>query len=210
MTDSNQLKTGTTTLGIVCKDGIIVAADRRMTAGYHIFAEGVEKVIPINDRMVLTIAGGVADANLLVKLTKAETRLAKLKLGRHNTAKEAASMLGNLVFNNIRSLGGITHFVFAARNNDNTFELHDIFPDGTVTKVAKYICSGSGSPYAEGVIEAAYKKDMSVAEGITLAKKAINTAIQKDSASGNGADIYKLTVNGVEKVESIIAVATIQ
>ena len=56
---TEQLKTGTTTLAIVCKDGIVIAADKRMTSGTHIFAEGVEKVIPIDERNVLTIAGEV-------------------------------------------------------------------------------------------------------------------------------------------------------
>jgi proteasome beta subunit len=203
---AEQLKTGTTTLGIVCKDGIVLASDKRMTSGREIFAEGVEKISAINDRMMLTMAGSVQPAVATIKLIKAETKLNKLRINRHNTVKEVANLIGNIVTSNLYRSGGyaITQFVFAGKNDDNSFELYDIYPDGTVTQIRKFHCSGSGSPYASGVLEALYKSDISIAEGVLLAKKALQSAIQKDSASGNGADIYKLTKNGVEKVESIV------
>ena len=198
-----QLKTGTTTLAIVCKDGIVVAADKRATAGNLIAMTDVDKVIPVNNRMMLTIAGSVSDAQLLVKLIKAETRLNQMRLGRQNTAKEVANLIGNLVYNQLRSAGGVTHFLFAAQNVDNTFEVYDIYPDGSVSLVKDFISSGSGSVFAFGVLEAMYKKDLTIADGVVLAKKSIASAIAKDNASGSGADIYKLTKNGVEKVETL-------
>ncbi|HLP79458.1 MAG TPA: proteasome subunit beta [Acidobacteriota bacterium] len=206
---TEQLKTGTTTLGILCKDGVVIAADRRMTAGNLIsLKEGIEKVIPINNQAVLTIAGGVADAVLFIKLIKAETRLNKLRLGRENTPREMASLIGNIVYNNIRSQGSVTHFLLAAKGKDG-FELFDIFPDGTVTKIPRFISTGSGSYFAEGVLETLYKKDTAVAEALDIAKKALHASMTKDTATGNGVDIYKLTKNGVEKVETITLSASI-
>lgn len=204
---TEQIKTGTTTLGIVCKDGIIVAADKRATSGHMIANGNVEKVVQISDRALITIAGTVSDAMLLIKLIKAESKLNKLRLNRANTAKELASLIGSMVYSNIRKMSmipGITHFLLAAKNDDSTFELYDIFVDGSVFKYETFISSGSGSVFALGVLETLYKKDMTIAEGIQLAKKSLHAAIVKDSASGNGADIYKLTANGVEKVETII------
>lgn len=198
-----QLKTGTTTLAIVCKDGVVVAADKRATAGNLIAMTDVEKVIPVNGKMMLTIAGSVSDAQLLVKLIKAETRLNQLRLGRQNTSKEVANLIGSLVYNQLRGAGGVTHFLFAAQNVNDTFEVYDIYPDGSVSLVKDFISSGSGSVFAFGVLEAMYKKGLSIDEGIALAKKSIASAIAKDTASGNGADIYKLTKNGVEKVETL-------
>jgi proteasome beta subunit len=207
-----KLSTGTTTLSIVCKDGIVVAADKRMTAGRHIFAEGVEKVIPINNKMMLTIAGSVQPAQTAVKLIKAETKLNKLRLGRENTVKEVANILASLTRSTMARSGGYeaVHFLFAGQNADGSFELYDCFPDGTVTPIRKYQCSGSGGSFAEGVLEALYTPNMSVTDALVLAKKALNSAVQKDSASGNGADLYKLTKNGVEKAETINLRAVIE
>jgi proteasome beta subunit len=198
------IKTGTTTLGIVCKDGIVLAADCRATAGHLVVQRDVEKVIPINDRMVVTIAGSVSDIMKTIKYIKAETRLNKLKIGRHNSAKEAANLIGNMVYYNIRSMGSVTHFVFAGMNDDGSFELYDIFPDGSTNKIKTFVASGSGSVFADGVLETSYKADMTIAQGVDLAKKALHASLLKDSASGNGANIYKLTKDGVEKVETII------
>lgn len=198
-----KISTGTTTLGMICTDGIVMAADKRATAGHAIVMRDVEKVVPINERMVVTIAGGVSDILKIIKVIKAETRLNKLKLNRHNTAKEVANLIANIVYNNIRSMGSVTHFVFAGRNEDNSFELYDIFPDGSTNLIKTFITSGSGSVYADGVLETSYVPNMSIAEGVDLAKKALHASLVKDSASGNGANIYKLTIDGVELVESI-------
>ena len=198
-----KISTGTTTLGMICTDGIVMAADKRATAGHAVVMRDVEKVVPINDRMVVTIAGGVSDILKIIKVIKAETRLNKLKLNRYNTAREVANLIANIVYNNIRTAGGITHFVFAGRNDDGTFELYDIFPDGSTNLVKTFITSGSGSVYADGVLETSFVPNMPITDGVELAKKALHASLVKDSASGNGANIYKLTEQGVELVESI-------
>ncbi len=197
------IKTGTTTLGIVCKDGVVLAADKRATAGHLVVQRDVEKVVPINDRMIVTIAGSVSDIMKTIKYIKAETRLNKLKLGRYNTAKEVANLIGSMVYHNVRAMGSITHFVFAGRNDDGSFELYDIYPDGSTNQIKTFVASGSGSVFADGVLEVDFVPDMTIEQGVTLAKKALHASLVKDSASGNGANIFKLTKEGVEKVESI-------
>ena len=198
-----KISTGTTTLGMICTDGIVLAADKRATAGHAVVMRDVEKVVPINDRMVVTIAGGVSDIMKIIKVIKAETRLNRLKLNRYNSAKEVANLIANIVYHNIRSMGSVTHFIFAGRNDDGSFELYDIFPDGSTNKIKTFISSGSGSYYADGVLETSYEKDLDIKGGVELAKKALHASLVKDSASGNGANIYKLTKDGVELVESI-------
>ena len=98
----NQMKTGTTTLGLVCKNGLVLAADRRATAGYFVAAKKVEKVLKITDDIAVTIAGTVSDIQLVVKLIKAELRLKQIKTGKVNTVKEAANLLAGIVYQNIR------------------------------------------------------------------------------------------------------------
>jgi len=184
----NQLKTGTTTLGLVCKDGIVLAADKRATAGHMIVDKRAEKVHVISDNFAVTIAGGVSDAQLLIKLIKAELKLKEVRTNKSPTAKEAANLLGGLLYSNIRKMSmipGIAHFLLGGKDNLG-LHLYDLFPDGSVTKVRDFISSGSGSVFAYGVLETQYSPDMSTADGVKLAIKAINTALQRDSASGNG------------------------
>ena len=197
------ISTGTTTLGIVCKDGVILAADMRATAGHLIAKRDVEKVIPINDKMAVTIAGTVSDAQLFLKLIKAETRINHLKLGRQNVAKEVANLIGGLTYSYLRTRGSITAFLFGAINPDNSVELYQISPDGVVWKEEKFTTTGSGGVFADSVLESKYKPGISIEEGIALAKEALHVSLVKDSASGNGAIIYTLTKDGVKKAETL-------
>ena len=200
MTDNEIMNTGTTTLGLMCKDCIVMAADKRVTAGNMIVKKDVNKVFPINDKMALTIAGTVSDIQLIVKLIKAEVNLKKIRVDRDITVKEVANLLGNIVYNNIRRpsmIPGITHFLLGG--TDEELRLYDIFADGTVDEVSEFISSGSGSVFVYGVLENQYKPGLSEAEGVDLAVKAINAALQRDTASGQGIDVFVINKDGVRK-----------
>src|SRR3989338_8145364 len=111
--DKNIMKTGTTTVGILCKDGIVLAADKRATAGYLIANKKFDKIISISENMAVTVAGTVSDVQLLAKYIKAELKLKQYRTNRENTVKEAANLLAMLVYNNIRKFSlipGISHF----------------------------------------------------------------------------------------------------
>ena len=198
----NELKTGTTTIGIVCKDGIVLAADKRATSGYLIAWKKFDKVIQITDSIAVTVAGTVSDVQLLTKYLKAELKLKDIRTGRETTLKEASSLLANFTYNNIRKFSiipGITHFIMAGKDPSG-LHLYDIGADGSIVEVDDYISSGSGSVMAFGVLETLYKKGLSVEEGVKLAAKGINAAVQRDAASGNGIDIVTITKDGVKKV----------
>ena len=197
-----QLKTGTTTVGLVCKDGIVLAADRRATAGYFLADKKVEKVLKITDDIAVTIAGTVSDIQLLVKLIKAELKLKELKTGKVNTVKEATNLLSGIVYNNIRKFSlipGISHFIVGGRDAKG-FHIYDLSPDGAISEIDDFVSSGSGSPMVYGLLEAQYKEGMAVKDGIALAVKGINSALQRDVASGNGVIVYTITDKGVKKV----------
>src|SRR3989344_4887028 len=104
MMENNNLllkKTGTTTVGMVCKDGLVLAADKKMTLGGQIVSnKKFEKVFPINEDFAITIAGLVSDVQLLTKLIKAQVKLEELKKGKKIRTKEAANLLANLVYSN--------------------------------------------------------------------------------------------------------------
>lgn len=196
------IKKGTTTIGIVCKDCVILAADRRATAGGMIVNKKTEKIQVIHDELAVTLAGTVSDAQLLVKLIKAELKLKEIRTNRRPTVKEAANLLGGMVYENIRRMSmipGIAHFLLGGSDKTGNY-IYDLFPDGSVTIVDDYISSGSGSVFAYGVLESSYKEEMTCDEGIKLAIKSINAALQRDTATGNGIDVVSITKDGVRKV----------
>lgn len=196
------LKTGTTTVGLVCKEGIILAADKRATAGTMIVDKRADKTHIISDDMAVTIAGSVSDAQLLIKLIRAELKLKEMRTNKRTSMKEAANVLGGLLYSSIRRMSmlpSIAHFLMGGKDSHG-LHLYDLFPDGSVTRIKDFISSGSGSVFAYGVLETQYRADLSVAEGVTLAVKAVNTALQRDSCSGNGIDVVVIREKGIERV----------
>lgn len=209
------LKTGTTTVGLLGKDFVVIAADKRATAGNLIVDKNTEKVIQINDTMGLTIAGSVSDLQLIIKYLKAELKLKELRTRRVPTVKEAANLLSGINYNNIRkysTIVGVCHFLFAG--NDSTgSHLYDLFPDGSITEITEksgFISSGSGSVFAYGVLEDSWKKDMNEKDAIELALRSINAALQRDTASGQGADVMVVDKNGARMVAHKIVNTNLQ
>ena len=202
MVEGKELKTGTTTVGFICKDGIILAADMRATSGNLISYKNFDKIITITDKVAVTVAGTVSDVQLLTKLIRAELKLKDIRTGRESNVKEAANLLANMVYNNIRKLSlipGISHFLVGGVDSTG-FKLYDLAPDGSIVQVDDFVSSGSGSVMAYGVLETLYKQGISIEEGIKLAVKCVNAALQRDSASGNGINIITITEEGIKKV----------
>ena len=192
-----RLQTGTTTVGIKCNGAIVLAADRRATAGNFIVDKKVEKVVPITDTIAVTTSGSVSDLQLLIKYLKAELNLRKIRLGRESTVKEAAHLLSAWVYSILRSQMGICHFVLGGYDKEP--KLYDIYPDGSLTDSEEFVASGSGSVIAYGVLEDQYKEGMTVAEATQIAVRSINAALQRDSASGEGITVYVMDEKGVRR-----------
>lgn len=202
MKDEELMKTGTTTVGLLCKEGIVLAADKRATTGYLISAKKMEKVVKITDNIALTMAGTASDAQLLIKLIQSELRLRRIRTGREPTVKEAANLTSRMVYSNIRKMSmipGVSHFLMGGKD-ETGFHLYDLYADGSINECDDFISSGSGSVMVYGVLETLYKKDMSIDEGIKLAVKSVNAALQRDIASGNGIDVMTITKEGIKKV----------
>lgn len=190
--------TGTTTLGMKYKDGIVLAADMRMSIGGFIDNDTFDKIVPINDNMALTVAGSVSGVQLMVKYLKSELKLRQIKTGRESTTKECANLLRNYVFSMVQT-PFTGHFLMAGSDSYGN-HLYDVFPDGSLNEVENYKVSGSGMFFAHGVLQSKFKKDMSEAEAIKLAEEVIDVAIQRDSHSGDGLNVYVVNKNGVKKV----------
>jgi proteasome beta subunit len=208
--DDSYMKTGTTTVGLLCKDAVVLAADKRATAGNMIVGKDMDKVLEITPNMALTIAGVVSDIQLIIKYLRAELKLKDIRTGRKTTIKEAANYLANMNYGNIRAnygMGGICHFLFAGYDEVNGAQLYDIYPDGSLTPATReqgFIASGSGSVFALGLLEDAWKKDMTPEQGVELATRAINVALQRDSASGEGVDVVVIDKKGLRKSQKLL------
>ncbi len=198
----DKIKIGTTTIGLICKDGIVLAADKRATAMNFIADRYTKKIFKISDHMAITTAGLVSDAQLFTKIIKAQLALLNVRRGKEPTVKEAANLLASLSYVNIRQpsmVPGIVAFLLGG-HDEKGLHLYEIGVDGSITKAEDFRADGSGSTIALGVLESMYKKDMSVQEGIKLALKAINAALKRDSATGDGIDIVVVDKNGVRQV----------
>lgn len=198
------LKTGTTVLGIVCKDGVVMAADRQVTAGHMVMSKNTPKVVKINDYLVVSWTGGFADAQRFGKLIAAELKLKELKSKSRPTIKQAANLVSAITYSQVRQPSMIPNIVgtlIAGFNEDGSTELYSIEPAGSVMKVEDYDANfGSGMPYVLGLLERQWKEGMTVKEVIELAKEALEASTQRDIGSGYGRDIYAITKEGIKKV----------
>lgn len=208
----NMLKSNTSLVGIVCKDGIIMGADRRATAGNIVMSKVAQKVVPVNEYILASWTGGVADAQLTHKIIAAELKLKELKTKSRPTVKEAANLLAMMVYRGIRTpamIPSIVGMLIGGVNEDGTTELYTIEPAGSIVKVEDYDANfSSGMPYILGLLERMYKKDLSVKEGVELAKECLKSSTQRDIGSGNGIDVFSITKDGIKHAVSEEIVAT--
>ena len=198
---------GTTTVAIKFKDGVVLAADKRATAGYYIAHKKVRKIAKIDDKAALTISGLVADAQMLADIVKAEIEYYKLTANKDLTIKSMASILSNVIFSRARILPYIVQLIVAGYDSEPRIYTLDWF--GTVTE-EKYVATGSGSPIAISIIETSYRDDLSLHEALAIAVKAVNAAMKRDVASGEGIDVVAVTKEGYrefskEEIEKIIS-----
>lgn len=192
-----KLKTGTTTVSLVCSDGVILASDKRATMGFFIASKDVQKVFQIDERLGMTVAGSVADAQYLVRLMQAECRLFRLKHGRPMTVKNAASLLANMMF----SYKFFPYYVqLLIAGVEDKPELYSLDPLGGSTE-EKYSSTGSGSPMAYGFIEDAFKREGTIKDNLAVAAKAIAMAMRRDAASGEAVDVVTITKSGYKRLE---------
>ena len=183
------LKTGTTTIGIKCKDGVIMASDQRATMGNMVAHKGVRKVYPLSDNIGMTIAGVVGDAQLMVRYMQSEIALYSIKKGSPMSVSAAATLVANIIRQGF-------YLGLIVGGYDSTGG-HVFSIDGAGGYIEDNVVSvGSGSVFALGALEAGYKDGMTRDEGIALAITALNSAIRRDSASGDGMIIAWIDSNG--------------
>jgi len=208
----NILSTGTSLVGIVCKDGIVMASDRKVTMGGQLVADkNFKKTQQINDYLIMSMAGTVSDAQVNHKLIGAQLKIKELRDRKRPTVKESANFISTMKFQTIRKPSMIPSIVgnlVAGFDTDGETKLYNIGPDGAIVKIIDYDASGSGMQYIWGLLERQYKEGLTTEEGIELAIESIKSSSQRDTASGCGVDVFTITKEGIkhvskQKVESV-------
>jgi len=173
-------KKGTTTIGLIAKDAVVLAAEQKSTMGYMIDSKVAQKIYPLDDHIGLTIAGSVGDALAMVRLLKAQFKLFKLERGPI-TLKAAATLLANILQGS-KYFPYLNQFILAGYDKEPGVYSFD--PLGGFDVKDKFYSTGSGSPFAYGVLEAEFKENMTIEEATALVIKSIKTAIERDIGSG--------------------------
>ena len=181
MTQIQELHTGTTTIGLLAKDAVILAAEKKATMGYLVDSKVSRKVYQLDGHIGLTIAGSVGDALAIVRLMKAQFKLYKLDRGPI-TVKAAATLLSN-VLQGTKYYPFYNQFILAGFDSTGP-QVYGIDLMGGWSTMDKYYSTGSGSPYAYGVLEAEYKDGMQAEDAVALAIRAIKSAVERDIGSG--------------------------
>jgi len=190
-------KTGTTTLGMVCKDGVVFATETRATMGTLIAHKETKKLYNIDNHLALCTAGLVGDLQTLARYLNAEANLYRLKRDSQIPVKSAATLMANilnqrkfypyyvqLILGGYDSTGGHVYSLDAAGG---------AIPD-------KYTSGGSGSPYVFGVLEDLYNEDITCDEGVDIAIRAVHAAKSRDSASGGMTNIAIINKDGFKEI----------
>ncbi len=194
---TQELKTGTTTVGLTCKDGVVLATEHRATMGTLIAHKATQKLFKIDENIGLTVAGLVGDAQLLARYLKAEAELYKLKRNSEMSIKAAATLMANILQGR-RFFPYYVQLIIGGVDIDGN-HVYSLDPAGGSIP-DKYVSTGSGSPYVYGVLEDLYKDDMNISETADLAIRAINSAMRRDSASGDGIDVTMITSKGYKQL----------
>jgi len=194
------LQTGTTTVGLIIKEGVVIATESQATGGYFIASKQAQKLFEINQFTAATIAGGVADSQYIISQLRALSRLKEVEEGKAPEPKYIASICRNILFSG-RSYFISMNIVGGYSLRESSGKLYGIDLIGTLYEENEYISFGSGSPFSLGVLEADWKPNLTKAKGIDLIKTAITSSKERDAGSGFELQICTVDKNGFTQVQ---------
>ena len=185
---------GATTIGLVCKDGVILASERRVNYGYFVMSKSGKKVFKITDKIGAACAGIVADMQILTREVTAHLNIYSFEREQSVTVRTAAKLMGSMLFER-RYYPYLTQTIVGGIDEGGA-KLFVLDPLGSVIE-DKFTSVGSGSEIAMGLLESDFKEDMSIEDAKVLVRKAIKSASARDIASGEGLDMLIITDKGI-------------
>ena len=193
--ENKVLKTGTTTMGVICKDAVILATESQATMGYYVASKDTQKLYKVADNVGMTISGGVADCQQIIRNLRALIELRVLDLNRQLTVKSITQLTSVILFQN-RMFPYMSMLLLGGYDNEGP-HLYTLDPFGSLLEEKGFASVGSGSVVGIGVLESGYKEDITVAEAIELVKRAIDAARKRDTASGGPIQVAVIDKDGL-------------
>ncbi|MDK2796133.1 MAG: proteasome beta subunit [Archaeoglobaceae archaeon] len=191
---------GTTTVGLVCRDGVVLATEKRATMGNLIASRTAKKIYQVADRIAMTTAGSVGDAQFLARIIRVEASLYEIKRERKPTVRAIATLTSNLL-NSYRYYPYFVQLLIGGVDEEGA-RIFSIDPIGGAIEERDIVATGSGSFTAYGVLEDRFTPETTTNEAVELAVRAIMSAMKRDSASGDGIDVVKITESEFHQLES--------
>lgn len=184
--------TGATTIGILCKNGVVLASEKRISYGYSLMSKAGKKVFLINNRIGVAFAGLISDAQAVLRRLAMEIRLYELEKDTKMSVRAAAKFLANLLYSQ-RFFPVFTETIIGGFDEEG-FKLFILDQLGSLIE-DKYAAVGTGAALAISIIEGSYKEDMTIEEARELAIKSMKAAISRDVVSGDGIDLVIISNN---------------
>ncbi|ADG13858.1 archaeal proteasome endopeptidase complex subunit alpha [Methanocaldococcus infernus] len=163
------VKRGTTAVGIVCKDGVILAVDRRVTSKL-IKIRSIEKIYQIDDHVAAATSGLVADARVLIDRARLEAQIYRVTYGEEISIELLAKKICDIK-QAYTQHGGVRPFgvsLLIAGIDKGEGRLFETDPSGALIEY-KATAIGSGRQTVMEILEKEYKEDMDLEEGLRLA-----------------------------------------
>ena len=190
---------GTTTVAIKVKDGVVLCADMRASAGYFIANNNTMKIQKIEQHAGLTLAGGVADAQNIVDVLRYHANVHRIQNQEPIPIKSLAR-LTSLMFHQNRGYPFIADILVGGYDNEGP-QLFNIDMFGSVEE-KNYVTTGSGSPVAYGLLEEEYKDNLTLDEAKSIALRAVKAAITRNIGTGDGINVALIDKNGFRLLEN--------
>ncbi|MFW9942745.1 MAG: proteasome subunit beta [Candidatus Thorarchaeota archaeon] len=194
------MKSGTTTVGIIVKNGVVIGTDSQASGGYFVASKQAQKLYEINQFTATTIAGGVADCQYVTNQLRALSRLKEVEEGTVPEPKYIASICRNILFSG-RSFFLSMMIIGGYSEKEQAGKLYGIDLLGTLYEEDSFISFGSGSPFSLGVLEADWTPNMTTSAGIKLVETAITSSRERDAASGFALQICQIDKDGFKQIQ---------
>ena len=189
---------GTTTVAIKVKDGVVLCADMRASAGYFIANNNTMKIQKIEQHVGLTLAGGVADAQNIVDVLRYHANVHRIQNQEPIPIKSLAR-LTSLMFHQNRGYPFIADILVGGYDNQGP-QLFNIDMFGSVEE-KNYVTTGSGSPVAYRLLEEEYRDDLTLEQAKAIALRAVKAAITRNIGTGDGINVALIDKNGFQLLD---------
>lgn len=188
---------GATALGIRTSEGVVLAADKRVTYGFTLMSKTGKKVFRVLDKIGIASAGFIADMQTLARMLEAEMRLFELESGLKPRVYNAARLLSLILYNSSRFAPYIVETIVGGMDEEGS-HIYVLDPLGAAIE-DDYAAVGTGAQLAISIVESEYGKDLPLSAARALALKAVKAAFSRDAVSGDGVDLLIISNDGVKE-----------